>query len=103
MPSAARTGVESLDQRDELAVDEACARCATPLVAPASVVRQDGSLYCCSSCAKAAEGRVGVIGEGCAHCGAPIADRVAAVAAESRVFCCANCAVAPREVEPPLA
>jgi hypothetical protein len=94
--------MERLDLRDELAVDEACARCATPLVAPASVVRQDGGLYCCGSCAKAAEGRPGLIGEGCAHCGAPIADRVAAVTVESRVFCCANCAVAPREVEPPL-
>ena len=95
--------MERLDQRDELAVDEACARCATPLVAPASVVRQDGSLYCCGSCATAAEGRAGLIGEGCAHCGAPIADRATGVTAESRVFCCANCAVAPREVEPPLA
>ena len=94
--------MECLDLRDELAVDEACARCATPLVAPASVVRQDGSLYCCASCARAAEGRVGDIGEGCANCGAPIADRAAAVTAESRIFCCANCAVAPREVEPPL-
>lgn len=94
--------MERLDLRDELAVDEVCARCATPLVAPASTVRQDGGLYCCVSCAKAAEGHPGLIGEGCAHCGVPIADREAAVTVESRVFCCANCAVAPREVEPPL-
>jgi len=94
--------MERLDVRDELAVDEACARCATPLVAPASVVRQDGELYCCGSCARAAEGSLGVIGEGCAHCGAPIADRTTAVTAESRVFCCANCAVAPQELEPPV-
>ena len=91
-----------MDVRDELAVDEACARCATPLVAPASVVRQDGELYCCGSCARAAEGTMGVLGEGCAHCGAPIADRTTAVTAESRVFCCANCAVAPQELEPPV-
>ena len=94
--------MERLDLRDELAVDEACARCATPLVAPASVVRQDGEIFCCGSCARAAQGGAGVIGEGCANCGAPIADRASAVVTEARVFCCANCAVAPREVEPPL-
>jgi predicted RNA-binding Zn-ribbon protein involved in translation (DUF1610 family) len=94
--------VERLDVRDELAVDEACARCGTPLVAPASVVRQDGELYCCGSCARAAGGVPGAIGEGCAHCGAPIVDRATAVTADARVFCCPNCAVAPREVEPPV-
>jgi hypothetical protein len=94
--------VDQLDAGEELAVDEACARCATPLVAPASVVRQDGELFCCGSCARAAEARPGVIAEGCAHCGAPISDRGAAVSAEGRMFCCANCAVAPREVEPPV-
>ena len=94
--------MERLDVRDEFAVDEACARCATPLVAPASVVRQDGEVYCCGSCARAAGSGAGVIGQGCAHCGAPIADRVTAVTADGRVFCCANCAVAPREVEPPI-
>jgi len=94
--------VERVDLRDELEVDEACARCATPLVAPASVVRQDGELYCCASCARAAGSGPGVIAEGCAHCGAPIADRANAVTAEGRLFCCANCAVAPTEVEPPV-
>lgn len=93
--------MDRLDLRDELAIDEACARCATPLVAPASVVRRDGEFYCCGSCARAAQGG-GLIGEGCAHCGAPIADRTTAVTADARVFCCANCAVAPREVEPPV-
>jgi hypothetical protein len=101
MPSAARVSVERLDLRDELAVDEACARCATPLVAPASVLRLDGELFCCGSCAKAARGGAGVIGQGCANCGAPIGDRGSAVKAHSRVFCCANCAVATHEVEPP--
>jgi len=94
--------MDRLDVHDELAVDEACARCATPLVAPASVVRHDGELYCCGSCARGAQGGAGVVGEGCAHCGAPIADRAAAVTADSRVFCCANCAAAPRELEPPV-
>jgi len=94
--------VERLDVRDELAVDEVCARCATPLVAPASVVRRDGDVFCCASCARASDGTPGVIGPGCAHCGVPIADRATAVTVNARIFCCANCAVAPREVEPPL-
>jgi predicted RNA-binding Zn-ribbon protein involved in translation (DUF1610 family) len=93
--------VERLDVRDELAVDEACARCATPLVAPASVMRLDGDVYCCGSCAGAAISGPGTIGQGCANCGAPIADRASAVKAHSRVFCCANCAVAAPEVGPP--
>ena len=88
--------MDRLDLPDELLVDEACARCATPLVAPASVVKQDGEMYCCGSCARAAQPGPGVIGEGCANCGAPIVDRASAVTAEARVFCCANCAVAPR-------
>jgi hypothetical protein len=91
--------VERLDFRDELAVDEACSRCASPLVAPASVVRQDGESYCCGSCARAARGGSGVIGRGCANCGAPIADRASAVNVDSRVFCCANCAVSPLGAE----
>ena len=94
--------MERLDVGDEIAVDEACARCATPLVAPASVDRQDGELFCCASCARAAGGRVGLVGRGCAHCGAPIVDRATAVTSDSRLFCCANCAVAPRDVEPPI-
>ncbi|HKY50487.1 MAG TPA: hypothetical protein VJP45_04455 [Candidatus Limnocylindria bacterium] len=94
--------MERLDVRDELAIDEACARCATPLVAPASVVRQDGELFCCASCARSAEGATGVIGQGCANCGAAIVDRATAVTADARVYCCANCAVAPREIEPPV-
>lgn len=94
--------MDRLDVRDELAIDEACARCATPLVAPASVVRQDREFFCCGSCARAAEGAAGVLGEGCANCGAAIIDRAAAATVDSRVFCCANCAVAPREIEPPV-
>ncbi|HUG06018.1 MAG TPA: hypothetical protein VMQ78_05745 [Candidatus Limnocylindria bacterium] len=94
--------MERLDLRDELAVDEACARCAAPLIAPASVVRRDGEFYCCGSCARAATGARGAIGLGCANCGAPIADRASAVAADIRVFCCANCATAPRDPGPPL-
>ncbi len=94
--------MERSDIRDEIEVDEVCARCATPLVATVSVVRRDGGLYCCGSCAQAALGEKAGLGEACSHCGAPISDRRSAVTSESRLFCCANCAVAPRDAERPV-
>lgn len=99
------------DRREELPVDEVCARCATPIVVTASTVRQAGELYCCANCARAAGGEPpGVAGgeppvaaQACSHCGAPIVERVSAVEADGRRYCCANCAAVPLEVEPPIA
>ncbi len=90
------------NEREELVVDEQCARCASRIIDTESAVRRDGDLYCCANCARAALGETTAPGEACAHCGAPVVERATAVTENARLYCCASCAAAPAEVEPPV-
>jgi hypothetical protein len=68
-----------------------CANCATPIVDTATLVRRGNVAYCCSNCARHAEGGAGTTLV-CAHCGTPIVDILTETERDNRIFCCPNCA-----------
>lgn len=68
-----------------------CAHCRNPIVDPMTLVREDGTAYCCTNCLAAAQRRTGSTLV-CAQCGTPIVDIVSEFERDRRIFCCPNCA-----------
>ncbi len=73
-----------------------CAMCGTRLTDDSSIIKNEGTLYCCSNCfihaTQPASAQVSLDAEHCAQCG------LALLATETRVrrginsYCCNNCA-----------
>jgi hypothetical protein len=68
-----------------------CAQCGTPIVDPATLVRESGGTFCCTNCLAASQGRPGSTLV-CAHCATPIVDVDSEFERDNRIFCCPNCA-----------